>query len=303
MTESIDRRVITDIETQVIVVINGIDSLLKAEQYRSQLIDSQYADFAESLKVMTDATQALVGLLKNPTSRIAHDANNKIGIIYGKAQLLEKNELYRTQLSPAEYTAFIKQLKTIETATLKITDLFQSLGGFYKAKEQGVGVVDASTLGKEETVYRIVHVDDSELERMLMRDSLKRSSNVVNPYTHGVFGHDGKKVRYEVHSYSSVDEALREIPSLEPIHLLITDREMPERDGYNLLDTISLPNEKRTRKPEYQRFRNIAMLTGGITEEEAARVSQTYGATVLTKPVKPLVLEQQIYKIITKGGC
>ncbi len=130
--QTLEYRIVTNnITKQVAVVINGIDSLLLvARAYMDQ-------DLTESLKVMADATQDFVDLLGRPTTSIAHDANNKIAVVHDRAQMLSSDESYKSQLGPDNYTYFIKQLKAIETAAMRIRDQFQNLGGFYKAKEQG----------------------------------------------------------------------------------------------------------------------------------------------------------------------
>ena len=163
-----------------------------------------------------------------------HDLNNQLGVILGRVQLLQ------TRLHD-------KSLITIEEATLRASNLVRELGRFYNARDDGVTLVEESQLGLEEIVYKIVHVDDDSESRFQFGTALTTDSNII-PASPGVFGHNGIKVRYKVHSYGSVEKALIGIPTLEAIYLLVTDREMPECGGYNFLDTISLPYDKKTRK-------------------------------------------------------
>lgn len=200
-----------------------------------------------------------------------------------------------------EYEDFKAQLDLISSSSTKMLASLSSLIGFYKAQEQKVEPVLASTLGNKSITYPVVHIDDDEKSRDAVYDALTHSSNIIPP-ENGIFGHDGRKVNYTVASYSSVKEFLAILDAGKPdpakISLLITDREMPEQDGYALLNALNQPKKPKQRKPEYANVQNIAMLTGGITGQEALRTTKTYGIPVLAKPIHPLQLEQQVYAII-----
>ncbi|MBI3026530.1 hypothetical protein HYY70_00300 [Candidatus Woesearchaeota archaeon] len=296
--EPLERRLASSVTSQIAVISAGIEVLLNDKRYRNELNSSTYEALAQYLGKMGDATTALAKLLKVSSPSVAHDANNSLAVILGRAQLLSRNGDYNSQLSPETYAHFTVTLTAIENAVQALREPLQILGGFYKIAEQDVEVAEASKLGLEEIVYRIVHVDDNELTRELVKDTLKKGSNVVDAVIPGVFGHDGKRIRYEIYSYGSVLEALNEIPKLAEIDLVITDREMPMHTGVQFLYAISqLPNT-RVRMPDYEKVRRIAMLTSGISQEEADFVANTYGATIIDKSIKPLALEQQIYRII-----
>ena len=231
--------------------------------------------------------------------RIVHDSNNILSVISGHLQLLMADQRYQAALPQELYADLTRRLGSMRTASRELAQMLQDLGGFYRAREAGISIVEANSLSDELNNYRVVHVDDDPEFRDYVANALNSESNIF-PRSNGFFGHDGKRINYNLRSYGGVQEALEGINSLERVHLLLTDREMSEQDGYALLDSISLPDDKTRRKPEYEKIMNVAMLTGGITPSEAEQVKQTYGAAVLTKPINSLVLEQQIYDIINK---
>ena len=234
---------------------------------------------------------------KSLERRIAHDVNNKLIPILGYSEDLSTDPRLKEYLPPDVYASLVADLQAINQAGKIILGLTAMLSGFYRAKEQGAEPVEASKLGEDKAEYRIVHIDDDPKIRIAVYNTLKEGSNIL-PQEAGVFGHDGRRVRYEIISYGNVTQALREIPTLESIDLLLTDREMSEVSGYDILNAINQLDNRKVRRPEFQKVRNVAMLTGGITEQEATDVMQTYNIPVLTKPFRPLNLEQQIYRII-----
>lgn len=228
---------------------------------------------------------------------IAHDVNGKLAVILGRAQLMLTDDKYRDSLPRGVHEHLIRSLKSVEQSATDIQNLMRILSGGYEDTKAGVEFAKSSKLGLDEVVYKIVHIDDDPAIRLSFIQALTTQSNIIPPSS-GVFGHDGKKVKYEVSSYPSVEEVLRELPGMQQVDILVTDREMPERDGYGLLDTLNQVSNKKTRRPEYQHVKNIAMLTGGVTKEEAEKAIETYLIAILTKPFKPLVLENQIYRTI-----
>ncbi|MBI2649803.1 response regulator [Candidatus Woesearchaeota archaeon] len=233
---------------------------------------------------------------KSLERRLVHEANNVLAVVIGRTYLLLNNPAL-SGMPPELYEKLRCGLTTIESSAQRLTEILATLGSFYRGVEVGVEFEEALKLGSDETTYRIAHVDDEDNTRIEFLNALTVYSNLI-PSSAGVFGHRGKRVKYDVKSFGSVDEALREIPSLGTINLLVTDREMPELDGYHLLDTLNQSSNKRVRKPEYGNIKSIAMLTAGITQQEAERTIETYGIPILSKPFKPLVLEKQIYKAI-----
>ena len=234
--------------------------------------------------------------------RLIHDISNGLASVMGFSQLLLTDAAYGGLLGK-EYGGFKEHLELINSSTTKMVAQLNNLGGFYRVQEQKVEPVPASTLGNEAITYLIVHIDDQKESRDAVYRALSSSSNII-PLEGGVFGHEGRKVRYTVVSYSTVKEALKilNIGKEDPakIDLLITDREMPEQDGYALLNLLNQPKKQRQRRSKYANVGNIAMLTGGITEQDAIRTRETYGIPVFTKPFQPLQLEQQVYNAINQ---
>jgi len=291
-----------DIKRNIPEIQRGLDKL--TQLYRTQESEEELPNLirryvnivaAKARGFITGAgNQNLAGNAQG-VDRIAqktliHDLNDNLTPLYRFSELLLQSEM-------PQYEGLRQYFRALNSSSQRISTALASLGGLYKVQEQQVTPVDASTLGLEKIVYTIVHVDGDEGARRNLIDALTRSSNIV-PHSDGEYGHDGRRVSYEVHSYKSVEEALARISGLGRIHLLITDREMPGRDGYSLLNTLNEPNNPKVRRPEYERINAIAMLTGGITPEEAKEVIGKYGISVLPKPFQPLQLEQQIYKII-----
>lgn len=315
---NLETRIINQATGHLGTIIEHVNILLGSDAYPRLLGEETYRVLQDQLtKIKTGArdtakiVQELKGFYsaqeqKTETSeipidrslerRLIHDANNKLTPPVGYSDLILIDKQYAGLLG-LEYEDFRSKVIAIQAAANKTVELLIQLGGFYRAQEQGIELVEASTLSPEETIYSIVHIDDDEKVTEDVIKALYENSNVL-PSSLGIFGRDGKRVRYRLHSYESVEKALRKIPSLGTIDLLVTDREMPGLDGYALLEDLSKQSDKRSRKPGFKDVKHIAMLTGGITQEEAERAQQTYGITILTKPFQPLQLEQQIYRII-----
>jgi len=315
----LEERLIHDARAKLTTIVDYVQILLDNEGYPDLLGQEKYESLAKDLTIIktgaldtleivqeiselygaqeqtTETTPTQVD--KSLERRLIHDANNKLGPPVGFSQLILMDEQYLELLGPENYETLKSSLTIIGTAAQKTAELLQQLGRFYRAEEQRVELVEASTLSPEVTTYTIIHIDDEEGILLNVSDTLKESTNLIPP-SRGHFGHDGKRVKYEFISYGSVEEALSALPELGDIDLLITDRQMPGLDGYDLLNRISDPSDRRYRRPEFDNVRNIAMLTGGIETIEAETVQETYGATVLTKPFERLQLEQQVYSII-----
>lgn len=315
---NLESRLIGEVNRQVSVILDTVQTLLSNATY-PDLLGDNYGALRRDLELIETGAKDTSGIVqelgrlygaqeqkaetfetnqadKSLERTLIHDALNNLMAPVAFSDLILIDEQY-AELLGSEYEDFRNKVIAIQTAANETGKLFTQLGGFYRAQEQGVKLVDESTLGPEEIKYRIFHVDDEEDTRYRLMEAILEGSNLSNP-RYGTFGHDGKGVRYELYSYGSVEEALRAIPELKEIDLLITDREMPERNGYSLLDALNEQSDKHSRRPEFNDVRHIAMLTGGITQEEAEQAQRTYGITILTKPFKPLQLEQQIYRII-----
>lgn len=235
---------------------------------------------------------------------IAHGINNKLGPVVAYPDfILMDIEAMRGRLPDDVYSDLLSRIKpsleAITEAGEAIRDLTALLSGSYKIKEQGVVPVEASKLGAEEITYKVVYVDDDPNMRTLVSSILSNDTNILPPMK-GTFGHGVRKVRYDLQVYSSVADFLREVHTINHIDILVTDRLMPEQDqdGIDLLNRITQPDDRRRISPQYANIHNVVMLTGSISPEEAIRISQTYGITVLTKPFKSLVLEAQLYQAI-----
>ena len=236
--------------------------------------------------------------------KLVHDINNGLGSVMGFSELLLMDGKYGGLLGE-KYGAFKGNLELINSGTKKLVAKLRELSGVYSTQEQKIKPVPASTLDSKvkAITYFIVHIDDQKESMDAVYNALSFSSNIIPPEA-GVFGHEGRRVNYIVASYSSVKEALEILDAGKKdqavIDLLITDREMPEQDGYSLLNALNSPKNSKQRKPEYANVKNIAMLTGGITKQDAKRTGKTYGIPVFTKPIQPLQLEQQVYNAINQ---
>lgn len=231
--------------------------------------------------------------------RLLHEINNKLTIV-GFVDLV----LMDPQYQGPEHQRLRDDLSNASKAAKSIADYVRILQGYHQARDEGVNLIDASALGLEEVFYNIVHVDDEKGVRDAFISALEQTSNVreailrATPELKGIFGHDGKRVKYKVHSYGSVDEALEQMPR-EQVDLLVTDKDMPGRDGFSLLDTITQPEDRTLVRPQYRFIRNTAMMTGGVAPEETARV-KSYGIETLIKPFSIPILEQRIYNLINR---
>ena len=314
---SLEERLIEGVSRTLSQVKDAVAALsADAGEYAGVMADS-YGGFAnvfgkisEGLRTTDSLLQNLFSLysnkgaadagIKTAERALIHDIYNSLGPLVGFSELLLTDKAYEGLLGN-RYGTFKEHLAKIFSGAWGIVAQLGSLSGFYGAKEQKVEPVEASELSGVATTYFIVHIDDEEQSRDAVHAALKFSSNVIPP-EEGVFGHRGRRVQYVVASYKGVEEvlAILDVGKTDPagLDLLITDREMPEQDGYALLNALGDPKTPKQRRPEYANIRNIAMLTGGITAEEAAAISNTYGIKVLTKPFQPLQLEQAIYEII-----
>jgi len=252
---------------------------------------------------MTDKPNESQDRRSSHERRVLHDVNNKLTTVIGYLDLVLGDPKYQSTLSAGDYQDFQSTLTTAYEAAQSIAASVRSLQGYHQARDAGVQFVDTSSLGIERVVYNIVHVDDEPTIRNLFKVALEERSNIVegqlgtNPELKGTFGHDGKRVGYRVHSYESVGQALANMPQ-ESIDLLATDKDMPDRNGFNLLDSMSQPTDKSSRLPEFANIRNIVMITGGLSPEEIGELSRTYGMTILKKPFDVGALEPHIYRSI-----
>ena len=291
-------------------VLSIAQMLLSDEMYKTRLNSQDYEFFSKQIRIIQKTATDALSLYQSAEKDIifVHDVNNKLNVITGRAEFLLEDSIkkdYAKQLGPELYEELSIQARAIITAAMHTAELLGRLSSFYKARGERAEIVEASAVGQEESRYVILHVDDDSSVRDSLFEDLVHGSNIMPhqkllPDPTGIFGHDGRRVGYSLHSYSSVDDALNGIHSLHSVDLLITDRKMPARDGYSLLDAISQPGYKQLGKPEFAHVKNIAMLTGGITPEEADKVMQTYGAEILPKPWHPLLLERSIYRIISR---
>jgi len=226
---------------------------------------------------------------------LVHDANNHLSVVIGYADILRMDgdsEELRTIAGAGE------QLRKL---LIKIQSTFVS--GASSDEEYDFplnSIVGESDLtGKKE--YVIVHVDDEKLQRDLFYRGIHDSSN-IDPPQKGYFGHNGKKVSYELYSADSVRRALEILQTLrlegKEVDLLVTDREMPDIDGFQLLEMITDGENGHTRKPDYLHVKKLAMLSGGATSDEA-RQAEVYGAFV-PKPVPTASIEPMVYNLINQ---
>lgn len=125
---------------------------------------------------------------------IIHDINNGLAYVMWFSELLLMDTGYESLLGQ-KYETFNRNLKLINTGANQLVAKLGELSGFYRAQEQKVEPVPASTLGNEAITYLIVHIDDQKESRDAVYEALSSSSNVIPP-TNGLFGHEGIKVRY-----------------------------------------------------------------------------------------------------------
>jgi len=233
--------------------------------------------------------------------RFIHDMRNYLTAAIGYPELILLNSAYRELLGTENYQDFSDRLNSIKTAASGILEPLDKLGGIYNNRDPDIVRPNDSDLAPEITIYTIVHIDDQPVERLMVSHALESSSN-IEPPTPGQFGHERKRFEYRLHSFASVDEALEHLPDLlsaGKVDLVLTDRQMPEKDGRYLLAFLSDPKDPKSRKPEYAGIERLAMLTAGIQPKKAEDLEDEYGIRVLTKPVEPLKFEQHMYNIMT----
>lgn len=303
--QSLEERLVFDSKKKLNSIVESARALLRNPKYSALMSDS-YSFFVKWVgdieKSLVNAQTYLDALIDQEDAaqggqrNIIHDINNNLAGVMAASEVLIVDKQYQEILG-SEYASFRSSLKNIHSGSRKIAKKLASLWDFYIAQEQGVQLVDASTLSSEKKVYVLVHIDDDESIRYSLSNALTQNSNLF-PSSNGEFGHDGFKVAYKVYSYGSVDEALAAISGLGRIDSVITDRKMPHKDAYDLLNALTHPENRKKRADRYLNVANIAMLTGGISSEEAEAISEIYGISILTKPFQSLQLEQRIYNII-----
>jgi CheY-like chemotaxis protein len=118
---------------------------------------------------------------------------------------------------------------------------------------------------------RVLIVDDSEMNRRILAESLKQ----------------WKMVPVQA---SSVSEAVGLMEGAvvrgQPYELALVDRVMPEADGLALMDTVR-------RRPEFAGMK-IIMLTSSATQEEERRARALGAVACLVKPVGPAELLRSV---------
>jgi len=232
----------------------------------------------------------------NDESRIGlHDLNNALCGITGYAGLLADGGIHEADAE--------ENVKMILTSSGDVEEIVRRL--------QKTIVRDGSTETRypsiiqevcneedatEKTEFRIVYVDDAEVQRNLFRKSLTQLSN-LNPHTTGVFGHDPYRVTYELHIYSNPKDAISEIPSLGDIDLVVTDRQMDPIDGFRFLDELTTTDgQTATIKPRFSNVKKLAMYSAGASAADIARANM-YGEFV-SKGIMLESIEPAIYAII-----
>ena len=217
--------------------------------------------------------------------------NGIFSVIMGNVHLIRKDKEYKHNLGEDKYVSLHGSATFIAEAAESTFRLIDSLDVHYLSSQR----VDASTLGTHEEVYTIVHIDNDAPHRVLFKEGLAEGSN-INPRVEGIFGHNGKKVRYNVHSYGSVDEALSAIGAIKNVDLLVTDLNMPEKSGEDLLKILQEDGTKK--KPVYGNIGRVVMLTTAV-EDVTKGIERRYGVEVLDK-MSPATLELKIYRAITQ---
>ena len=93
--------------------------------------------------------------------------------------------------------------------------------------------------------------------------------------------------KYKVSSASSGKDALHWLDSNQP-HLIISDIQMPEMDGFEFL--------KHLRQRGYSKHTPVIMLSGRSESKERVRCYKLGAQDYLTKPFNPEELEELVKK-------
>ncbi|OIN85769.1 MAG: hypothetical protein AUJ12_08170 [Alphaproteobacteria bacterium CG1_02_46_17] len=123
--------------------------------------------------------------------------------------------------------------------------------------------------------YKILHVDDDHVMRLMTKTALSRSS-----------------IGFSVESCASAKEALEKIPSFSPDILLI-DMVMPIMDGIVLLQTI------RNKEWDFQKIPAV-FVTGkemGVVDERE-KLEPILG--IILKPFSPTLLGEDLLNLWKK---
>jgi two-component system, chemotaxis family, chemotaxis protein CheY len=122
----------------------------------------------------------------------------------------------------------------------------------------------------EERVHTVLVVDDSFSMRQMLSFTLAPKGYEVIAARHGV-------------------EALQLLES-KPVHLVITDLNMPEMDGLTLIRNL--------RQSESMRTRPILMLTTEAQAEKMLEGKQAGAAGWIVKPFEPEKLLQAVARVL-----
>lgn len=319
--KSLDDILIEDVADKLKTAQETVQALLEDRKYNPELTPTLNPDYiglrARLNKVKNELGQAIsiFEIIKMVYSKkdlfkeediqemggiIVHRMNNKLTVPLGQTEVLLRN-LTSPDSSPYlkdHYENLHSQITAINTLVYSASQFLGDLARLYKAKEEDVELVNASGLDKEVVTYRVVHVDDEQNIRDGVGAALSLDSNLV-PKSDGIFGHDGKRVKYDVKKFESAQAALEYLHAQgEAIDILLTDREMPGLSGIDLLNILTDQNDKKARVSAFAHVRNVAMLTAGLSIDEAGALKTTYGIEIMSKPFRSLSLEKQIYGIV-----
>jgi CheY-like chemotaxis protein len=121
------------------------------------------------------------------------------------------------------------------------------------------------------TPKRILVVDDSEIDRMVLEEILKQAG-------------------YKVFLASDGKEGI-ELFSKNPIDLVITDMVMPEKMGIDLIMEL---------REKYPDLKIIAMSAGGAFGPEIELdMASVYGGHTITKPFDPVKVLNMVNELLT----
>ncbi len=140
----------------------------------------------------------------------------------------------------------------------------------------------------EPITYRIVAVDDKQDVRGLIK--------LLERYP---YNHEGRQVTFKVNVLETAEQVLEYLKTNEA-DLLLTDREMPSTDGWQLLEILGkinrnglyMPNKEYKLPPA-----RVIMLTGDANEGDIRRIKEN-GLSYAAKPLEMRELQRKICETI-----
>ncbi len=251
-----------------------LQSVVEAAGQTRRLIDEMLAMEATALAEQQREQQR---------QRFKHDLRNSVGAISGYSEIILEDLQDSGEVAPETRTYLEHQLGAAEKLLEMLDSLFRT--------EQQFGEEQAAGLALDiESVYE--SFDRSDKERL---DSIKGKILVVddNDSNRNLLVHQLRRQGHEVSEAPCGSQALKMIREARP-DLILLDLFMPDMNGFDVLNEM--------RKDESLRAIPVIVITGLSDQNAAIKCIEAGAFDLLTKPVRPALLEARVSACLERKG-